>query len=101
MDIIADILRVAVRNAKKTQIMYQANLSYSVLQRYLSELAAASLLSFESQSQSFILTPKGEEFLMAYKAYAKSSHHVEKRLNEIAAKKKALESLCSPSQVNH
>jgi predicted transcriptional regulator len=98
LDIIADILNVTGHNAKKTQIMYQANLSYSVLQRYLSEVAAASLVSFESQSQSFVLTSKGREFLQAYKKYNKSSQHVEKRLSEVAAKKKLLEKLCLPSQ---
>jgi predicted transcriptional regulator len=94
-DIIADILNVAGHNAKKTQIMYQANLSHSVLQRYLSELAAASLVIFDSQSRNFILTPKGQEFLLAYRAYSKSSLRVEKRLTEVAAKKKILEQLCS------
>ena len=39
LDIIADILRVVSGNAKKTQIMYQANLSYRVLQKYLAEIA--------------------------------------------------------------
>jgi predicted transcriptional regulator len=34
LDIIADILTVASRNAKRTQIMYQANLSYKVLCDY-------------------------------------------------------------------
>lgn len=96
-EIVADILNVASRTAKKTQIMYQANLSYNVLQRYLSELAAASLVNFESQSQSYVLTPKGQEFLQAYKEYAKTSQHVEKRLNEVAAKRKTLEQLCSRS----
>ena len=100
LDIIADILNVAYRRAKKTQIMYQANLSYSVLQRYLSEISAASLVSFDGSSQSFALTLKGQEFLQAYKEYAKTIQHVEKRLNEVAARRKALEQLCSPSQNN-
>ena len=97
-DIIADILNVAGRNPKKTQIMYQANLSYSILQRYLSEVVAASLISFESRSQSYVLTPKGQEFLYAYKDYSKTRQHVEKRLNEAATKRKVLEQLCCASQ---
>jgi predicted transcriptional regulator len=100
IEIIADILNVAGNNAKKTQIMYQANLSYSVLQRYLAEVAAASLVSYSLESQSFMLTPKGREFLAAYKKYSKTSQHVEKRLSEVAAKRKVLEQLCSPSQPN-
>jgi predicted transcriptional regulator len=98
LEIVADILNVAGSNAKKTQIMYQANLSYSVLQRYLSEIAAASLISFDRESQRFVLTPKGKEFLYAYKLYSKTSQHMEKRLSEVAAKKKILEQLCLPSE---
>ena len=100
-DIIADILNVAVgRNAKKTQIMYGANLSYSILQRYLPKILAASLIIFESQFQSYALTPKGQEFLNAYKEYSKTRQHVEKRLSEAAAKRKVLEQLCCASQTN-
>jgi predicted transcriptional regulator len=102
LDIIAAILNVAAEggSAKKTQIMYQANLSFNVLQRYISELSLASLISFERQSHSFVLTTKGQEFLRAYKVYSKSNQHVEKRLGEVAAKRKVLEQLCSPSQSN-
>ncbi len=96
-DIIADVLSVADRNARKTQIMYQANLSFSVMQKYLAEVAAASLVNFETATQRFVLTPKGREFLEAYKAYSKTFQNAEKRLNEVAAKRKVLESLCSGS----
>ena len=95
LDIIADVLNVAGRNARKTQIMYQANLSFSVLQKYLSEIAEASLVSFEAETQRFILTSKGQEFLDAYKAYSKTSQSAKKRLNEFAAKRKDLENMCS------
>ena len=99
-DIIADILNVAGHKPKKTQIMYQANLNYSILQRYLSEVVAAALVSFESHSQSYALTPKGQEFLYAYKEYSKTRQHVEKRLNEAAMKRKVLEQLCCTSQTD-
>jgi len=95
LDIIADILNVASRNAKKTQIMYQANLSYKVLQRYLTEIVGAQLVNFENETQLFQLTNKGREFLEAYQKYSKTNRHVEKRLNDIATKKKVLEGLCA------
>ena len=60
LDIIADILNVVSREAKKTQIMYQANLSYKVLQRYLNEIVQAALVRFETGSQSYMLTFKGK-----------------------------------------
>jgi predicted transcriptional regulator len=98
LDIIADILNVASRNAKKTQIMYQANLSYNVMQRYLAEITGAELVSFENEKQSYSLTDKGRSFLEAYEKYSKTNRHVAKRLNEVATKKKVLEELCLGDQ---
>ena len=95
LDIIADILQVASQNAKKTQIMYQANLSYKVLQRYLKDVTEASLIIFETEEQCYMLTRKGKEFLEAYKDYTKTNKSIEKRLNDVDSKKKSLEELCS------
>ena len=95
LDIIADILRVVSQNAKKTQIMYQANLSYKVLQRYLKNITAASLISFETAEQCYVLTSKGQDFLEAYKDYFKTNKSIEKRLNDVDSKKKNLEALCA------
>ena len=95
LDIIADILQVASQKAKKTQIMYQANLSYKVLQRYLKDVTEASLIRLETEEQCYVLTRKGREFLEAYKDYAKTNKSIEKRLNDVDSKKKSLEELCS------
>ncbi len=98
IDIIADILNVASREAKKTQIMYQANLSYKVLQRYLTDIIDAALVTFEHRNQCYLLTGKGQEYLDAYKEYARCSKTMEKRLNDFSAKRKILENLC-PARV--
>jgi predicted transcriptional regulator len=95
LDIIADILHVVRGNAKKTQIMYQANLSYRVLQKYLAEITGASLICFEDGIRCYILTDKGRAFLDAYEEYSKTNKHVEKRLNDVRCKKNDLEKLCS------
>ena len=95
LDIIADILRVVSQNARKTQIMYQANLSFKVLTKYLTEVSEASLVNFEREKQCYMLTAKGRAFLEAYNEYSKDNKHLEKRLNEINGKKKVLEALCS------
>jgi predicted transcriptional regulator len=94
LDIIADILNVVSREAKKTQIMYQANLSYKVLQRYLAEIVDASLIAFEDVNQRYFLTDKGHEYLNAYRDYSKCSKTMEKRLTEFSTKRKVLENLC-------
>jgi Predicted transcriptional regulator len=94
LDIIADILVVVSREAKKTQIMYQANLSYKVLQRYLTEIVDAALVTFQDANQLYLLTGKGHEYLDAYKEYSRCSRSMEKRLNEFTTKRKILENLC-------
>lgn len=94
LDIIADMLHVVSRRAKKTQIMYQANLSYKLLTMYLSEIVEASLIRFEKKGHCYVLTSKGREFLEKYKEYSRRHKHVEEQLNDISIKKKALEELC-------
>ena len=75
--------------------MYQANLSYKVLQRYLKHVTEAELLCFESGEQCYVLTPKGREFLEAYRDYDRTNKSIEKRMNDVDNKKKTLEELCS------
>jgi predicted transcriptional regulator len=95
LDIIADILNVVKRKAKKTQIMYQANLSFKVLQRYLAEIMGASLVNFDDGANCYVLTEKGFKFLSAYQKYSKTNKHIENRINEARSKKDFLEKLCS------
>ncbi len=93
LDIIADILTVATRKPKKTQIMYQANLSFHVLQKYLAEISGASLICFEDETQCYSLTEKGKEFLENYKVYSKKNRYAEKIIGEVNSKKQTLENL--------
>jgi predicted transcriptional regulator len=95
LDIIADILRVVSESARKTQIMYQANLSYRVLQKYLADITGASMICFEDGKRCYVLTDKGRAFLDAYEEYSKTNRHVEKRLNDVRSKKNVLEKLSS------
>jgi hypothetical protein len=45
------------------------------------------------------LTDKGREFLAAYETYSKKNKHVEKKLNDVATKKKVLEELCPDQEL--
>ncbi|MCW4024065.1 MAG: winged helix-turn-helix domain-containing protein [Candidatus Bathyarchaeota archaeon] len=105
LDIIADILTVASHDAKKTQIMYKANLSYKVLQKYLTEIMGASLIRYERGRQLYSLTSKGQAYLDAYKEYAQTNKRIEKRLTDISTKKKNLEEFCTnedcPTEETH
>jgi len=95
--IIADILEAASRNAKKTQIMYQANLNYSLLQKYLNEVINASLIYYLPDQQSYQLTDRGHDFIEVYKQYCKHSQNVKKRLTHLNNSRKTLEEFCPSS----
>ena len=96
LDIIADMLQVVNEgSAKKTQIMYQANLSYKLLTKYLTEVTESYLIRFDRKNRSYTLTSKGKQFLAEHKEYSRRNKHLEKRLNDLHDKRKALEELCS------
>ena len=91
LDIVADILHAVTQNAKKTHIMFQANLSYKVLKKYLGRLNEASLINFVCEKQCYTLTLKGKDFLDAYEDYSRNSRYLVKQLNEVNDKKRILE----------
>jgi predicted transcriptional regulator len=73
IDIMANILSEAKENTKKTCIMYKCNLSHHQLQVYLQVLHETELLASHSKKEGkklnyFRTTPKGSEFLDAYRA---------------------------------
>jgi predicted transcriptional regulator len=95
LDIIADILGVINHGAKKTQVMYRANLSYKLLSKYLTEVIGFGLVYFETAKECYQITHKGRSFLEAYKEYHRRNKHVEEQLNNMKGKRKLLEELCS------
>ena len=95
--IIADILEAVSKNAKKTQIMYQANLSYRVLQKYLVDVTNASLIYYIPEKHCYELTDRGQEFIEIYKQYCRHSKNVEKRISSLNNSKRALEEFCPSS----
>jgi len=93
LQIIASILLIASRRAKKTQIMYQANLSYRLLCRYLVEVLDAGLVSCENQ-ECYVLTAKGKEFLGRHEEYSKRCKSLNEHVTRVNREKAALESMC-------
>jgi len=93
-DIIADVLNVASERAKKTKIMYQANLSYKLLKKYLDEVRRSGLVLYCRKESCYVLTDKGKEFLQAYKEYSRHASFVEKHISNFKSKEKTLEKLC-------
>ena len=66
LDICADILSVAQAGARKTQIVYQANLNFKIVKRYIERLTNGGML--DSEESRFYTTEKGIDFLDNYRA---------------------------------
>ena len=93
LQIVADILVIASRRTRKTQIMYKANLSYRLLCRYLDRVLDAGLVSFEERD-CYALTDKGKEFLARHEAYSKRCKRLEASLSHVNDEKMLLENMC-------
>jgi len=69
LDIISEILKLSRNGAKKTEILYQGNLSYSQLQSYLLFLLEKNILEEKivsknnGNSKVYKITKKGDELL--------------------------------------
>ena len=65
----ANVLRAALGGAKKTHIMYGANLSYTLLRKYLGRLVEAGLVKYRQKDRVYELTNRGENYLDRYVEY--------------------------------
>ena len=66
MDITAEILRIAKGGAKKTRIVYGANLNFKVLHQYLNELEKTDLIKRVERGGIIQTTEKGIQYLNHY-----------------------------------
>jgi len=72
-EISADILEAAAGGARKTHIMYRANLSFNMLCRYLDLLKMNGLLTVDaSEDEIYKTTEEGLTFLAAFDDYRRS-----------------------------
>jgi len=63
-DIFNDILKIALKGARKTRIVYGANLNFKLLREYLDDMERQGLLIEEGGK--VIATEKGKEYLVYY-----------------------------------
>ena len=95
LQILERVLSVISDNegARKTQIMYQAYLSYKLLTRYLNDVLRAGLVACDDD-KCFKLTQKGERFLERFCEYHRSREVVEETLDNVEDQKLMLEQMC-------
>jgi len=92
LQILADILSVVRGGARKTRIMYQANLSFRLLNRYLGYALEIELISAPRSGEGrYALTLKGHEFLEKYSKYSLQSKQLAEQQRVIVKEKATLE----------
>ena len=92
LEIIADILKAAKDGAKKTRIMYFANLSYSLLEKYLAKVIKAKLIV--NNGDEYEITEKGRLFLEKFESYSKKVSRINRELSVIKFERQVLEQMC-------
>jgi predicted transcriptional regulator len=95
LDIVRDILAVASAKVKKTRIMYQANLNYVQMEKYLKVLLEERLLARDRDDGScYLITKKGKEFLRVYADYLKRRRRLVGEVDGTVKHRLLLESMC-------
>lgn len=98
LEIIADVLGVIGEGAKKTHIMYGANLSYTLICRYLDWVVGAGLVRAVKGSEAlYMVTAKGKTFLERYEKFSKRRERLHKWIDDVEGEKAELERMCSVS----
>jgi len=93
LEIIADILHVVNEGSvKKTQIMYQANLSYKLLGKYLKKTVEAGLIS--SNNVYYEVTEKGRVFLERFNDVSSRYARLDRKFEEMSFEREVLERMC-------
>jgi predicted transcriptional regulator len=71
VEIMADILGLCSKPKTKTHVMYGTNLSWKMLQYYLSELQSLELLQVHNNSTRYVTTERGQDFVQKWKELQK------------------------------
>ena len=66
LDICVEILQVARMGAKKTHIVYKANLNFRIVIEYINRLIKSGMLFSAKNSGIYTTTERGEKFLKSY-----------------------------------
>jgi len=67
LEIVAEILKIAKKGAKKTRIVYGANMNFKMLDEYLEKLTKAGLIANSENNGGLIkTTEKGVEYLQQF-----------------------------------
>lgn len=88
VDIVAAVLEASKRGVNKTNIMYRANLSFSLLEKYLNAVLRAGFVRVEGSS--YFLTERGREFLERYNRFREHYVGIQKLSESLACEQEKL-----------
>ena len=63
VEIMAEILGLCSKPKNKTRVMYGTNLSWKMLQHYLSYMQEHGLLEVHNNSTKYVTTKRGQDFV--------------------------------------
>ena len=66
LDICYDILKVTQGGVRKTRIVYQANLNFKIVKRYLERLIEGGLIEYREDVKRYFTTEKGSYWMTSY-----------------------------------
>jgi len=67
LEIMAEILSFCSKPRTKTHVMYRTNMSWQMLQKYLSQLQSLGLLEVHHSPTKYVTTQKGLKFVEKWK----------------------------------
>ena len=99
LEIVRDMLSAASVETKKTRIMYQANLSYRLMEKYLNSLLESGLVERNDDS-SYLITWKGKNFLQMYDDYLGRCRRLGEEVRAARKDRLLLENMCFNNEMN-
>ena len=98
LDIVRDMLSIVSVKVRKTRIMYQANLSYLQVEKYLNGLLENGLV--ESDGNSYLITSKGKDFLQMHADYVERCRRIGDDIDGARKDELLLENMCFNNEGN-
>jgi predicted transcriptional regulator len=97
IDIIAAVLKAASNGANKTRIMYEANLSFKLLESYLKTVMNNGFI--QHFDAGYKLTDDGRIFLLRYQHFTRARYRTQQKSKDLADEQSSLEKLCSKNRI--
>jgi predicted transcriptional regulator len=95
VSIVAAILETANSGASKTRIMFGANLSFKLLEKYLGVVVDAGFVRVVGSR--FVLTEYGHEFLRQYRQFLERYVVAQHSLEALSCEREKLDLMCMGS----